>query len=108
MTTRRLPVYILADCSSSMAGDKLEAVKTGIRTLHATLMGEPAAVESAYISVITFDSSANQLVPLTELSQFHPPDLQASGITAFGAALRLLIDCMDKEVRKTTKDVKGD
>lgn len=105
---RRLPVYILADCSGSMSGDPIESVKQGIRALHSNLMGDPSAIESAYLSVITFDSSARQIVPLTEVAQFSPPDLQASGTTALGAGLKLLIDCMGKEVRKTTGDQKGD
>ena len=91
-----------------MAGDKLEGVKQGIRTLHATLMGNPAALETAYLSVITFDESANQLAPLVELAQFQPPNLEARGGTSFGAGLRLLMDCMEKEVHKNTKEVKGD
>jgi uncharacterized protein YegL len=105
---RRLPVYILADCSGSMSGDPIEAVKQGIRLLHSNLMGDPSAVESAYLSVITFDSGARQVVPLTEVAAFNPPDLQASGTTALGAALKLLIDCMNTEVRRTTGDQKGD
>ena len=50
-----------------MAGDSIESVKAGIRSLHSELMNDPSAIESAYLSVITFDSNARQVVPLTEL-----------------------------------------
>ena len=108
MSVRRLPVYILADCSGSMAGNPIESVKQGIRTLHSSLMGDPSAVESAYLSVITFDNEARQAAPLAELTAFEPPALQASGTTALGAALTTLLDCIDREVRKTTAEQKGD
>jgi len=91
-----------------MAGDPIESVKSGIRTLHSELMGDPSAVESAYLSVITFDSSARQVVPLTELQQFVPPDLTPGGTTALGEGLRTLMNCIDTEVRKTTGEQKGD
>lgn len=105
---RRLPVYILADCSGSMSGEPIESVKSGIRSLHAELMGDPSAVESAFLSVITFDSSARQVIPLTELSAFNPPDLNAGGTTALGAALTTLMDSIAKEVRQSTAEQKGD
>lgn len=108
MSVRRLPVYILADCSGSMQGNPIESVKSGIRALHSELMGDPSAVECAYLSVITFDANAQQLVPLTELSLFTPPDLKAAGTTAFGAALKLLMECLEREVQKTTAEQKGD
>ena len=73
MSVRRLPVYILADCSGSMNGAPIESVKSGIRSLHSELMGDPSAVECAYLSVITFDANAQQVVPLTELCSFNPP-----------------------------------
>jgi uncharacterized protein YegL len=91
-----------------MSGDPIESVKSGIRALHAELMNDPSAVESAYLSVITFNSSAQQEVPLTEISLFTPPDLKSSGTTALGAALRLLIERMDTEVKKNSAEVKGD
>jgi len=106
--SRRLPVYILADCSGSMTGSPIESVKSGIRALHSELMGDPNAIESAYISVITFASTAQQVVPLTELAQFTPPDLQAGGTTSFGEALTLLNRCLDNEVQKNTPTQKGD
>jgi len=108
MSVRRLPVYILADCSGSMAGDPIESVKAGIRALHSELMNDPSAVESAYLSVITFDSDARQLAPLTELAAFQPPDLVASGTTALGASLKLLLDCLRTEVKQNSGEVKGD
>lgn len=108
MSIRRLPVYILADCSGSMAGDPIESVKSGISALHSELMNDPSAVESAFLSVITFDSSARQVVPLTELASFTPPNLNASGTTALGAALKTLIDCLQTEVKQNSGEVKGD
>jgi uncharacterized protein YegL len=108
MSLRRLPVYILADCSGSMAGDPIESVKQGIRELCSNLMGDPSAIESAYLSVITFSDEATQVVPLTEIAQFVPPDLQAGGTTHLGAAIKLLMDCIEREVNKSTAQVKGD
>jgi len=108
MSYRRLPVYILADCSGSMSGDPIESVKAGISALHSELMNDPSAVESAFLSVITFDSNARQLAPLAELASFNPPNLVASGTTALGAALKLLIDCLQTEVQQNSGEVKGD
>ncbi len=108
MTTRRLPVFILADVSGSMQGTPIESVKAGIRQLHRDLLGDPQAIESAYLSILTFGNSAQQVVPLTEVAQFNPPELQASGVTNFGDGLRLLLESFDRELVRTTADVKGD
>lgn len=105
---RRLPVYLLIDTSGSMSGEPIEAVKTGVQTLVSSLRQDPYALETAYLSVITFDSSAQQRVPLTELPQFQMPSIQASGSTAMGEALTLVAKCADKEVAKSTAEVKGD
>lgn len=105
---RRLPVYLLLDCSGSMYGERLEAVKQGIRSLISELRSDPQALETAYISVITFASTAEQVVPLTELMLFEEPELKASGATMFGRALDLLMECMEKELRKSTETQKGD
>ena len=87
---RRLPVYILLDTSGSMYGEPIEAVKNGVQILVSTLRSDPYALETAYLSVITFNSTAQQDVPLTELSSFQQPNLTASGCTALGGALSLL------------------
>lgn len=105
---RRLPVYILLDTSGSMMGEPIEAVKNGLQILVSTLRSDPYALETAYLSVITFSNTARQEVPLTELSSFNEPALQAMGGTALGGALSLLAERADAEVTKTTASQKGD
>lgn len=105
---RRLPVYLLLDTSGSMFGEPIEAVKNGVQTLISTLRSDPYALETAYISIITFNSTAQQVAPLTELASFQQPTIDAGGCTALGGALELLAKKVDSEVTKTTADVKGD
>lgn len=105
---RRLPVYLLLDCSGSMMGEPIEAVKNGVQVMVSTLRNNPQAIETAFISVVTFDSSARQLIPLTELSNFQMRDIQASGTTSLGEALKVVSNSIDSEVAKTTSETKGD
>ena len=105
---RRLPVYLLIDTSGSMHGEAIEAVRNGLQVLVSALRQDPYALETAYLSVITFDSSARQITPLTELVNFQTPDIQAGGTTAMGAALSLLADCIRREVVQGSAEQKGD
>ncbi len=91
-----------------MFGEPIEAVKNGVQVLVSTLRQDPYALETAYLSIITFDSTAQQVIPLTELSAFQQPNIQASGCTALGEALSLLAQKADQEVTKTTMEKKGD
>lgn len=91
-----------------MYGEPIEAVKNGVQTLISTLRNDPYALETAYISIITFDSSAQQITPLTELASFQQPNIQANGCTVLGEALELLSKKIDSEIVKTTAEVKGD
>lgn len=105
---RRLPVYLLLDTSGSMYGEPIEAVKNGVQTLISALRNDPHALETVYLSIITFNSTAQQVSPLTELADFQQPNIDAGGCTALGEALELLSQKMDSEIKKTTREEKGD
>ena len=105
---RRLPVYLLLDTSGSMNGEAIEAVKNGVQVMISSLRQNPQAIETAFISVITFGSEATQLMALTDLASFQMPDIKAGGTTSLGAALSLVATKIDAEVMKTTTEQKGD
>jgi len=105
---RRLPIYLLLDTSGSMAGAPIQAVNQGVNLLFNELMDDPSAIETAHVAVITFDNQADMVTPLTELTQWTPPNLNAGGGTALGDALRLLNDSLDRDIRGNSPDQKGD
>jgi uncharacterized protein YegL len=105
---RRLPVYLILDTSGSMMGEPIDAVKGGLQTLLSALRQDPNALETEFLSVITFNERATQVVPLTEVASFKVPEIQASGTTALGAALQLLAESIDREVVKGSAEQRGD
>lgn len=105
---RRMPVYLLLDVSGSMSGAPIMAVEQGVQLLHNELMGQPQAVEMVHLSVITFASSASQVIPLTQITNFTPPALSASGGTSLGGALRELAHALDREIIPNSPAKKGD
>ncbi len=105
---RRLPVYLLLDCSGSMAGEPIAATEMGLKALLSDLRNDPQALETVWLSVITFASEADQVVELTPVEAFHPPELSAGGVTALGQAVELLADRIGREVRISGPDRKGD
>ncbi len=108
--SRRLPVYILIDTSGSMKGEPIESVKVGLADMVASLRLDPYALETACISIITYDREVKQVLPLTELENLQLPDIVCpeSGPTFMGAALNMLCDSYDREVNKGSKEQKGD
>ena len=83
-------------------------MRSGLATMLTALRRDPHALESVYLSVITFDASARVAVPLTSLLDFQEPELRVRPGTALGAALELLADRMREEVRTTVAGGRGD
>ena len=104
---RRLPVYLLLDCSGSMAGDPITAVHEGMNMIHRLLMDDPQALETVYISVIKFGDNAKQY-RLVALDRFVPPALEADGKKSMGAALHLLADSIEQDLIFRSSVQRGD
>ncbi len=105
---RRLPIYFLIDVSESMVGDQIEYVQNGMRDIITELRTDPYALETVYASVIEFAGRTQTLTPLTELYKFYPPQLHIGGGTNLGVALQFLMNDLDRNIQKTTLEVKGD
>lgn len=110
MNTRRLPVYLLLDTSGSMKGEPIISVNVGLQSMIASLRQNPYALESVHISVTTFDSNVSDILPLTALESVNMPQVVCpnSGATLLGAGLEHLCDKVNREVRRSTQEAKGD
>ena len=99
MTTAasQLNVFLLADCSGSMTGEKMASLNYAMRTAVPAM--REAADENAgvdvLVRVIGFASGANWHVAApTPAAQFRWDDLTAGGETDLGAALSLLVPAL--------------
>jgi len=91
-----------------MKGEPIEAVNNGLQILISSLKRDPQSLETAHLSIITFDSKAQLIFPLTSLAELQLPNLQVGGATMTGSALELLCQQVDAEVRIKSGDVKKD
>jgi uncharacterized protein YegL len=76
----------------------------------ASLRQDPFALESVFISIITFNREPEQILPLTELENLQIPEIKqpvAAG-THLGEALAFIAKKVDQEVELSTPDKKGD
>ncbi len=93
-----------------MRGEPIESVKVGIEAMLSTLRTDPYALDTVSISIITYDKDVKQILPLTPIDQIQMPEIVTpeSGPTHTGAALEMLCDRVDREVRRGTPTQKGD
>ncbi|WP_406041512.1 TerY-C metal binding domain-containing protein [Succinimonas sp.] len=104
---RRLPIFFVIDVSESMA-PHLQKVDNGLKTITGELSTDPYALETAFISTVVFAGQARVLHKLTEVYALTIPALPLGGGTDYGRAMDCLMDEIDRNVVKSTRDQKGD
>lgn len=106
---RRLPIYILINTSSSLCNGTLQNFKDSINLLIETLKEDPYALETVYVSIITFDSTITCLCSLSPLTSFKMPSIKiGKQESSLGHTLLQLTTIIDNELIKNTYEQKGD
>jgi uncharacterized protein YegL len=107
---RKLPVYFLLDTSGSMYGEPIQALNNALSGMINTLRSDAQALDSLWISIITYDREVKEIVPLTELVSFQLPEITCpqSGPTHTGKALEMLHQKVKCDIIKGSSTQKGD
>ena len=86
-TEPRCFCVIAADCSGSMDGSPIIAVKDGLQTLKENLVADALACLRVELALITFNNTVKAAVDFCSPENFDPPRLNATGGTRLGAAI---------------------
>src|SRR5262245_9548288 len=80
-----MPFYIICDVSASMFSD-MPQLNEALARLRHDLMANPVIDDLTMMSVITFSSDAETVVPLSPPSEVQIPLLVSGGGTNYGAS----------------------
>ena len=102
LAARPLHFIWIADCSSSMASEgKIQALNQAIReaTPHMKQVAAENPNAEVLVRAVAFASGARwHVADAMEVEDFRWPELQTSGYTAMGEALKLVAEQLDVEV----------
>lgn len=98
LASRPLHFFWLADCSGSMAGEKIQqlnfAIKSAVKPMQDVAADNPNA--QVMVRAVKFSDGAQWHVATpTPVEQFKWADLGADGVTDMGKALRLVAEQLD-------------
>ena len=93
-----------------MKGEPIEAVNAGLSVLETSMRQNPFALESVWISIITFDAEVKEVMPLTFVEDVTMPHIQTpnSGPTHLGAALKKLEEIVKANTKNREPSEKSD
>ena len=107
---RRLPIYFLIDTSGSMRGSPIDSVNVCVQGMIENMCSDPDMLERAHICIMTFNLGVEVVVPLTALSDLKMPHITVlrSNPSHLGSALGAVCDAVGADVRKSTREIRGD
>jgi uncharacterized protein YegL len=100
-----LPFYLVLDVSSSMAGEGIRSLNTALPGLLDEISTNLIVADKTRFCLLTFATQAQVALPLCDLSEIEAmPPLQASGLTSYANAFRLLHTTIVEDVARLKKE----
>lgn len=88
-TAKPLPVILLLDVSGSMNGAKIQNLNEAVRDMVDTFRDAEKGETEIHVAMITFGAEVRLHQPLTSATNITWRDLNASGMTPLGTALKM-------------------
>ncbi len=83
----RVPCLLLLDTSSSMSGDKIQELNSGLETLRTELLKDELTARRVELALVTFGGSVRVVQDFASPAELKLPALSAEGDTPMGAAI---------------------
>lgn len=104
---RRLPIYICVDTSGSMR-EAIEALRSCVQVLISAMRQDPYALESVYLSIITYNTHAKEVLPPTPLMDVVVPTFTSGVASCLGAALECVVQAVRRDRIAANKAQRSD
>jgi uncharacterized protein YegL len=88
----RVPCVLLLDVSSSMTGEKIAELNSGLGVYKEELTSDSLAAKRVEVAVVTFGGTVDVVVDFTTAENFQPPVLEPNADTPMGAAITRAIE----------------
>ncbi|AJQ92518.1 vWA domain-containing protein [Gynuella sunshinyii] len=96
---QRTPCVLVLDTSSSMSGEPIKQLNTGLKVFEEQLKSDPVAALRVQVLVIAVGGHEDVTIlqPWTDAVDFSAPTLQASGLTPLGQGMAKAMDEIDAQ-----------
>lgn len=105
---RRQPIYLVIETTEAMWKISGDTVTKCIEKFLENLYNDPFRIETAWLSLITFNEEVEQVRSLAQLFDFDIPDIKFSGSSSITNALVFLENVIKQEVITSSMQIKGD
>ena len=92
----KIPVVLLLDASSSMAGEKINSLNSGVNLLINTLNKDDVPFKWMEFCIVSFNTNVVVINDFAVVDNIDPVELNASGSTSMGEAILKGIDLISK------------
>lgn len=92
---RALPIFVLADASGSMRGEKINELNLALREMQNALRNVDDIRGKFQLCVISFGNTVNVEQPLADINEINLPELTASGNTPMGEAFDMVREMIE-------------
>lgn len=92
---RALPIFVLADASGSMRGEKINELNLALREMQNALRNVDDIRGKFQLCVISFGNTVNVEQTLADINEINLPELTASGNTPMGEAFDMVREMIE-------------
>ncbi len=93
--TKRVPVCLCLDISSSMDGEPIRQLNEGVKLFYEAINDDEMAKQAADVCIVTFGGTANCVQDFQSIADEIAPQFSSGGGTPMGEAVNMAMDLLD-------------